>query len=966
MSEPTRKEKNSRIRAILAALAGALLLFTIAGFFVAPPIAKSFLLKKASKALGREVSAGKVRINPYTLSASVADLRVRDTDGETLASWKRLFVDFELVSVFGRSWVFREIALEEPYARLVILKDGALNVSDIVERLKAQAPPPPGTPPAEPKGVRIGLLAIEGARFEFRDLSREEPFSTVLGPLRLRLEEFSTEPGSRSPYTFAGSTEAGERFAWAGTFGLSPLRSSGEIAIEGLEIPRYAPYYAETLPFRIRDGKAWLRSEYAFEWGKDQRVLALENAGLRLESLDVTEKGSEESVVTVPKFEIEQAKVDLLTGAAALGPIRTSGATILVRKEADGKIGIAEMLAPLFSGPSTAPFTTGPISVTGATIRLEDRGAPRPVEIALENLNIEAKGYDAAPGAELSFTSSFSWTESGNIRLEGTASSSFDRGELSVSAEEVALRPIAPYVEPYLDLFVTEGKLGAEGTLSFDFAQTPSLLAYEGTLKADGVASIDAAYREDLVRGASFRLAPVKFRLDPLLLEIGEIDATRPFLRWIVNEDGTNNILRVFKTPEPQPAAEPQAAAQPSPAARIAIGAFKIREGRLDFTDRLVKPSVALSIGNLEGSISGLSSDELTRADVSLAGKVDGYAPFGITGTINPLIENEATDLAIRAEGIELTTLGPYSGKYLGYGIRKGKLALDLGYRIENRKLDSRNVVTIDQLELGDKTESEDAIKIPVKLAIALLKDRDGKIVLDVPVEGDLGDPEFKMGRVIWRAVRTVLTKIVTSPFALLANAFGGKEEELSRFDFAPGDTSVRPEDAKRLDPIVHALHERPGLSLDIAGLWDEAADTAALKRSRLDRMVRDAKWAALRSTDPALTSPDAVTVTADEYPDYLQAAYEEKFPPPPPAAPSAPPPPPAPAPLSTEEMALRLRDTIPVTPDDLRLLASERSKSVRDAILATAQVEPDRVFLVEAGKAAEGGEGPRVEFTLK
>ena len=143
MSEPTPKEKNSRIRAILAALAGALLLFTIAGFFVAPPIAKSFLLKKASKALGREVSAGKVRINPYTLSASVADLRVKDADGETLASWKRLFVDFEIVSLVGRSWVFREIALEEPYARLVILKDGALNVSDIVERLKAQAPPPP-------------------------------------------------------------------------------------------------------------------------------------------------------------------------------------------------------------------------------------------------------------------------------------------------------------------------------------------------------------------------------------------------------------------------------------------------------------------------------------------------------------------------------------------------------------------------------------------------------------------------------------------------------------------------------------------------------------------------------------------------------------------------------------------------------------------------------------------------------
>ncbi|MFI5166099.1 MAG: DUF748 domain-containing protein [Thermoanaerobaculales bacterium] len=979
MSSDSTGKRYSRLRAALWTFGVAFIVFSIVGFFVAPAVVRSVLVKKASQMLGRTVSVGRIRVNPYTLSVSVEDLRVLEKDGATFVGWNRIFVDWEIISLLTGETVFREISLTKPVVRVAIAADGSLNFADIIERLKAAAAATPTTTKKRPTVVRIGRLRIEQARLDFSDASRKEPFSTSVGPFAIDIQGFSTRHDQRSPYTFAGTTAAGEEFSWSGELGLDPLRSSGTLAFGNVAIARYDPYYADRVPVRIRDGRFSAHAAYELAWLPNEHTLKLHDGGAKIESLDVTRRGSDESLVRIPLFEVAGADIDVLAGNVRIGSVTTRGGTVLVRRDQEGKIDLMELAGPRAPSGAASPaphFSCGPIAVAGYSIRLEDHTLPRPVELTLSDLALDVKGYDATPGTPVAFTASFVWSESGHVHLEGSTTSSFDRGEVAIAADELALRPLAPYIEPYADLYVTEGKLGAHGTLRFATVPGESPFAYRGSLRADGIASIDAAYREDLVRGASFNLAPIDFSSDPFVLKIGTIEATRPFLRWIIEADGSNNILKVMKTGQTPAGAAVQGAPPPPVAApaRIAIGKVRVREGRLDFTDRLIVPNVTLSIGGLDGTIAGLSSAEAARADLDLRGKVDGYAPFEVEGKINPLIEDQVTDLNIRSSGVELTTFGPYAARFVGYLIRKGKLDLDLHYNVVGRKLDARNLVTMEQFELGDKVESATAVKLPIKLAVALLRDRHGTIVLDVPVSGNLGDPDFHLGKVIWRVVLNTLGKIVTSPFTLLAKLFGGHEEQLSRFDFAPGETTLAVDAAKRLDPIVSALYERPGLSLEIAGTWDEGADTIALKQQRLERLLRDTKWRAVRDKDPSLTSPDAVTVSPDEYAAILKAAYDEKFPPP--AAPPPPPPPkkgeaapppvPTPAPPSVEEMAQRLRDAIPVTPDDLRQLAIARAKVVEEAILATGKVEANRVFLTEGGKAAGAGEGPRVEFTLR
>jgi hypothetical protein len=299
--------------------------------------------------------------------------------------------------------------------------------------------------------------------------------------------------------------------------------------------------------------------------------------------------------------------------------------------------------------------------------------------------------------------------------------------------------------------------------------------------------------------------------------------------------------------------------------------------------------------------------------------------------------------------GFDLLIFSPYSGKYLGYGIGKGKMAADLSYKISERRFTSSNVFTIDQFELGPKVESPDAMRLPMKLAVAVLRDRDGQIVLDVPAEGSVDDPEFRLGRVIVRAIVNVLTKVVTSPFRLLANAFGGKDENVEYQEFSPGSAALTEPERRKLDVIARSMQERPELSLDIEGGVEPEGDTEALFAARLGALVRTAKW---KASDVA--SPDAVTVGPEEYAIWLRAAYDARFPVPEEVAPTA------------DEMEAKLKTTMTVTPDDLHELAAERGKTVRDYLIETGQVPPERLFLIEAVAKPDRQPAPRVWLALK
>ena len=414
----------------------------------------------------------------------------------------------------------------------------------------------------------------------------------------------------------------------------------------------------------------------------------------------------------------------------------------------------------------------------------------------------------------------------------------------------------------------------------------------------------------------------------------------------------------------PTPTAEAntvQVAASPGTATTwLRLGKATLTGGNIDFTDHFIRPNYSANLTGLTGSLSSLAFDQ--PADIELRGNVQGNAPVEISGRINPLAQNLLLDVKASATDIELSPLSPYSGKYVGYGIEKGKLSMKVSYFVEDRKLKAENGIVLDQLTFGQKVESPDAIKAPVLLAVALLKDRNGVIKFDLPVGGSLDDPQFSVGALVFRALVNLILKIVTAPFALLGS-LSGHGEELAYIEFAPGSAVVDQPGEGKIKAVAKALADRPAVKLDVAGRVDPAQDREALKRSRVDHLVRVQKFNDLVKSGEPPSSVDSVEVTPAEFEPLLTRAYKAADFSKPRNAIGFP------KDLPRAEMEALLVANAAVSDEDLRVLAERRAQVVRSNLIDSEHVPGERVFLVaprlDAQDVKDKGKPTRVDFVL-
>ncbi|HVN76290.1 MAG TPA: DUF748 domain-containing protein [Thermoanaerobaculaceae bacterium] len=969
-----------RARRWLFVGAGAVVLYAMVGFLVVAAVIKAQLPPRLGKVLGREVSLRSVRTNPFTLSVTLDGFLVKDTDGEAFVGWERLYVNAQISSVFTRTISFKAIDWTKPYGRVVLEQGGRLNFSDIVERLSKPEPGAPPKPPAKPRQVAIGHLAIRGATLVLSDRRLTEPFSTTLGPVSIELTGFRTERDSNNPYSFKGTTESGESFAWNGFFSLDPLRSEGRIDLENLLLPKYRPYYGDQVAFDLRGGTLSAQASYAFQWSADGHVCRVRDGSLDVRGLALGEPGREEPAVAVPTIEARGVEADLLAPSVSIGSLALRDGSVEATRLPDGGFDLVKLLTPKphpkTDGGAELKLALRELAATGFRAVFDDRSTPRPVHALFEGLDVHVSDLDLDPAHSAKLTLATRINGRGTLRLEGSVAPLKPAFDLAVKAENVEVKPFDPYLEPAFDVRLNRGALAVDGRLRGAFeGRSSDSTSFAGDVRLDGFEAMDGAQREPFLRYRSLRLAGLDVRMPSRTLAIRSVELLEPESRLVVAPDRTSNVARALKLapagggagPPPPGAAvadiAPPTAPNPGQTPfEVAIVSVRIRGGRLAFVDRSLEPNAALLITDLDGSYTGLSSKPETQSAVEVKGRAGGLAPVLIQGRAMPLRHDKDTDVSLAIHGAELSDFGPYAGKYLGYTIRKGKLDVDARLTIKERRLDVQDKVRMDQFYLGDKTGSPDATKLPVKLALALLRDRNGVIELEVPIEGSLDDPDFRYGKAIWHAVVNVLTKIVTSPFALLGKMFGGGDADLSFASFEPGSSEPDPEAVKKAGVLAKALADRPDLSLEVEGTADPGADVAALKKGGLDRLLRETKAKALAAGQPGVEA-ETVTVAPEERETWLKAAFDAAFPAPPPEkgkdAAQVPPPPPA-------EMEQRLLGTITVSPDELRALAEARTKAVVALVLQGGAVDATRVFEVRGGERAAKEGGARVYFSVE
>lgn len=948
----------------LCIAAGVLLLYALAGFFLAPYIARQQIEDYVTQTLHRKVSIGEIRFNPFFFDLSVSNFRLTEADDSPLAAFRHLYANLQLSSLWQRAVVLDEVQLSAPDVELVIEKDASVNLA----KLFPKSPEP--APESRPMRVRIGTLAVRDGRLALADYTASRPFTAAVTPIRFTLNDFRTDAQFENAYDFTGTTTSGEKLAWAGEFTVEPLGSTGRFSVQGLKIATIDAYLYDSIPFRMASGQADLGGDYRFSVDPEF-ALDITLPAVQVRDLSLAERtGSAGAPIVLPLVDAQGVAFSYAQRDVGLKLVDVKGAKLDVALEADGSISLMRLFGQKNSAKkATAADAKGqdqeqaspPDSASARkdwrvhidTIRLadgaiaaEDRSVTPATKIDLAPVQLTVNNWSTDEDATLQVDADVAINKSARMLGKGELKLTPISTKLAIELKDFDLPVIQPYLSRATDLTLHSGRLSVKGDLAYAAEpESAQPVTFKGNVGVADLRTTDQFLNEDFVKWRQLDVTGIDYSKSPDKLSIDKITARQPYARVVIAQDSSLNVNKVLRI-EPEVEAREGEPAPPEkkksdkpavrePAFPMRIRTVQLIDGSANFADYSIEPSFATGILELNGRVTGLSSDPSSRAEVKLDGKVDKYAPVDITGEVNLFSAALYTDVAMNFRNMELTTFNPYSGKFAGYNISKGKLSTELRYKVEDRKLDAAHHIVLDNLEFGDKTDSKDAAPIPLKLAVALLKDRNGVIDVNLPVQGTLDDPAFRLGPIIWKAVLGLLTKIVTAPFAALGALFGGGEE-LAYVDFEPGSAQLAPAQIEKLATLSKALVERPQLRLEVPLTVLSAEDSEAIARAGLatklppeaadtdvtDERAQRRRLATMEKTyrEIAQAAPVYPAETSTEKGpdvnaqiDYLQRAMLEKL-----------------------------------RPDDAALtaLARDRARAVQDALLANTGLSPERVFI--------------------
>ena len=970
--------------------------------------------------LDKSISLGEIRFNPIAFTVDVSDIAIPEPTRPMVAIG-HLRIGFSILSLFQHAYRFDEVRLDRPFVRALVRPDRSLNLIELMPKSQSKEPNP---------AVRIDTFSVDQGRIAYADQSLPARPEKTLAPITFTLKDFHTNQADGGAFTLDAKSERGEAFVWAGNLSIAPIASRGRLTVSSLQSDTIQKFLSEELPVVLTGGQIGFTADYNFAYARSglrlmtfvpsvllsglsfdgkknlfhgtvklDRLSAsigpvalaggaggiakLSAAMPRMELHGVTVSPSAtEKGITLAGVALKDASLDYGARKVDLGNLTLDGADLFVRREQGGKINLMTMLpetpaAPVADGPVQSPwnFRLGGFSLNAATLEFEDHAVSPAARftIAAANASATGMGSDLSQPVNIRFEAKVNGKAS--VGGEGAVTPADGAGDVKFTRANLPLRVFTAYMPRTPGLEIRSGNAAASGQLHFQ-GRDISALRFLGDAGIDNFSMRETTTNSPLFAWRCFSFKTIDYR--KRRVEIGRARLVRPLGRVAVLADRRFNFTSLIVAPAASGAAIPiQAtapiAAQPSkPALAFQMKRLDISRGTMGFADYSIQPNFEARIDEMQGSILNISNVPGEVAAIDLTGQViDRFSPVTIKGSMDLLGYDRRTDMHLAFRNIELPVFNPYSGRYAGYAIAKGKLTTELAYKIDNRALKADHHVIIDQLEWGEATDSQEKVPLPVRLATALLKDKDGVIDLDVPVTGSLDDPKFRIGPIIWQIIGNILEKAITAPFRLIGSLFAGAEKA-QYVDFAPGSASLPAGSADSLSALAKALTQRPELQLDIPAGPGIREDATRLADGQIDALLM-----AKESRNGAPV--DVATLDIDEQHDRLEDLYRARsgkkavFPEFPPEA------------LKTvagakpdlsdddrrtmlEAQWLRsqLRTVFAPSPAQLTALGSARAIAVRDALLMGSAVDPARVFMATAMTVTPTDGSSRLELKLK
>src|SRR5579875_2607265 len=860
-------------------------------------------------------------------------------------------------------------------ANLTLLPGGATNLG----ALTAPSAAPAGTS-SPPMRFSLDGLALPNATLQITDKAAATPVNLTLHDIHLSVSHLANTPSPAAPFDLGTSLSSGGTIAAQGTIGLAENKAAGHVTLTQIALAALSPLSQPYLSAGLADGSLDSQGDFTVAFGTSRQLRA-QGFSARLSEVALRDPAHGPSPLRWKQLQVVGVALDLLAHRVSVDRVNLEQPQVSLHRQHDGKLNLAALVhlpaqaAPTSpQGPATPSppaatwqYRIGTAAISDGQAQVEDDSGPQPLRLALSALNLQL--HDLTPDLSRPVPLNLTTTvdKRGQLKASGTVAPNPLRVDLRTQVRRLPLaNEVNAYLTSLLNARVSSAFADESGTVVAKLERGHLHASYRGDASLADVRLIDSKGKITFLEWSTLRARrlAVMVGVGQPRARIGELELSRFFGQLMLDSQGRLSVRNLFATAPAAPAPATHSAAQTGHQvpAHASIDKIVFDRGRINWTDHFIRPNYSAALTDLRGTVGAISTDSAAHAPVRVQGHINQSATISIDGQISPLAPMAFVDLTANADGVSLPNLSPYSVKYTGYPIEQGTLSLKVHYLLDHHKLTAQNHIVINQLTFGPQVESKSALNLPIRLAVALLKDPNGRIRVDVPISGSLSDPEFSLTQALLNAFGNLITKAATAPFSLLASAFnGGNSKELSYIQFAPGSTQLSSQAIDKLSTLAKALEQRPSLNLAIGGRADPTLDTEGARKALLDKRVRQAKIAYLLSKGRRVDR-SSIEVSPSEYNRYLKMAYkaadfqkprdflglEKSLPP--------------------AEMEKLLLEHTQVKPEDLLALANQRAAAVRHWLAA--KVSPNRLLVTSPKLMTTGtlppGEGTRVKLALE
>jgi hypothetical protein len=982
------------------------------GYFLAPYLLEKNLVEIMQQDFDAELRVEKIEINPFVLSLRVNGLELDNPEGEPTARIGEIYTNFQLSSIFRLALTFDEIRFSSP--ELFVARDDSGNMDFSYLMNSSEGSGVDEIADNEEDSSLLQALvfkfAIEDFVINWSDRLQPDPVNTRLGPITIDIRELNTLPNRPGQQSVVISSESSGTLSWTGDLQLNPLRSSGHATLRESHFPIISAYIRRQSGLEIMEGSADAELDYeVFTTDSGQIKASIVNIGLTFEDIVINSfadgtgfdfAGEDQQILSLPRIQLTDGQFHWPEQTVALGSVSIDNPQISISRDQSGVFNVepremqsaAEAVGEAVMESSAVgndqgsatdqwQLSIGDLAINGLALDFLDQGITPEAQLGITDFNLNISDISNSPGMRFPTSLSLQAFNGGKLSLKGEVSvlpePLFD---FDVNIDAIQLSGLQPYLRQQANLNMESGAVNLTGHIS---SSTGEPLLFGGDLEVVDLVIAESINDEQLASWKRFAADKIALSVAKRQLDVSRIQFDQLYGDILINKDGSLNVRKIQKSgPDVAESELPQSDAgaettdqDTGPALNVRIGGIALADASADFADLSLPLPFAVKVDSLNGKMTTISTQSSEPSEVAFEGKVDKYGFARVSGTVTPLQPAHNTDLLVSFENIDVPKFTPYSIPLAGRKVTSGTLDLKLGYAVKDNQLVGENSIVLSDFELGEKVPHPDATDLPLGLAIALLKDVNGKIDIDLPVRGKVDDPDFSYGGVIWGALGNLLLKIVVSPFTALGSMLGIEASELEHIKFLDGRSDLTPPEMQKAGKLAEALALRPELQLSIAGVSDSSADGLALRTALLDQVLQ------LR-IDELAANGDAELQYADQRRMALEQLYNEQLT----------------AEVATRKLeALRMQfttlievegqadpqpsldslayanamrdqliDLQPVAESDLTALASARSGSLKTALLAIDETLQDRVVIAENLSVTRAdGESIEMKVTL-